>query len=275
MEKKFIVAQTTLATAIAQAHLDFAEALKEIANGGEATAPAKAEKKPAKKEPVVEVEADEADEEGIDLDAMDLKQLKKFAKENDIDLGEKRITANTARKLILEALEAEAEEEEEEDIEEDEVDVDADEDGEDDSDDEDEEEDEEEDDEEESEDGYTEEELKELSEEELLELAEHYEIKPSYKGKGKAKKLKVKELIASILEAQEEALGEEEEEDEDEEEVDYVEELGLKDMEPEELAEILAENGLSTKGKKQALIDRIVTAIEDGTIELDDEEEGE
>jgi hypothetical protein len=273
MEKKFIVAQSNLAKAIAEAHLDFAMELERLSTGYETPAPAKAEKKPAKKEaPVVEVEADEADEEGIDLDAMDLKQLKKFAKDNDIDLGEKRITANTARKLILEALEAEDEaEEEEEDENEDDVDVDADEDGEDEDDSDDEEED---GDDEESEDGYTEEELKELEEEELLELAEHYEIEPSYKGKGKAKKLQKKALISAILEAQEEALGDEDGEEEDEE-VDYVEELGLKEMEVEELAELLEEYGLSTKGKKQALIDRIVTAIEDGTIELDDEEEGE
>lgn len=39
----------------------------------------------------------------------------------------------------------------------------------------------------------------------------------------------------------------------------------------EELADILAEHDLSTKGKKQALIDRIVKAVEEGEIELSDE----
>lgn len=68
---------------------------------------------------------------------------------------------------------------------------------------------------------------------------------------------------------------EESDEEEEEEEDDIAEELGLNDMSVDELADILAEHDLSTKGKKQALIDRIVKAVEDGTIELDDEEEEE
>lgn len=44
----------------------------------------------------------------------------------------------------------------------------------------------------------------------------------------------------------------------------------LAELETEELAEICSEYELSVKGKKQALIDRIVKAVEDGIIEEDD-----
>lgn len=44
----------------------------------------------------------------------------------------------------------------------------------------------------------------------------------------------------------------------------------LADLDTEELAEICAEYELSVKGKKQALIDRIVKAVEDGIIEEED-----
>lgn len=64
-------------------------------------------------------------------------------------------------------------------------------------------------------------------------------------------------------------------EDEEEDEEDITDQLGLNDMEIEELADILAKHELSTKGKKQALIDRIVKAVEDGIIELADEDEEE
>lgn len=68
---------------------------------------------------------------------------------------------------------------------------------------------------------------------------------------------------------------EEETGDEEDERVKIVEEYGLEEYTVEELADICAEYGLSTKGKKQALIDRIVKGILDGTIELEDEGEDE
>ena len=69
---------------------------------------------------------------------------------------------------------------------------------------------------------------------------------------------------------------EDSEEDDDEgEEEDLAEMYGLNELSLEELAEICAEHGLSTKGKRQALIDRIIRGIKDGTIEVEDEEEGE
>ncbi len=68
---------------------------------------------------------------------------------------------------------------------------------------------------------------------------------------------------------------EEETGDEEDERVKIVEEYGLEEYTVEELADICAKYELSTKGKKQALIDRIVKGILDGTIELEDEEEEE
>ena len=68
---------------------------------------------------------------------------------------------------------------------------------------------------------------------------------------------------------------EEETGDEEDERIKIVEEYGLEEYTVEELADICAEYELSTKGKKQALIDRIVKGIMDGTIELEDEPEEE
>ena len=142
--------------------------------------------------------------------------------------------------------------------------------------------------------------LKDLPNEEIEEIADECGVKYASKFK---KEVVIEQLVAD-LEALEKALdilgyydeeeeetdeneGSEEEEsdteeaeveaeaEDDEEENDIVDELGLNDMGIEELADILAEHDLSTKGKKQALIDRIVKGIEDGTIELSDEEEEE
>src|SRR3712207_8912315 len=69
---------------------------------------------------------------------------------------------------------------------------------------------------------------------------------------------------------------EDEEDDSEEEEVeDLAEELGLTELSLEELADILSDYGLSTKGKKQALIDRIVQGVEDGVIEFEEGEDSE
>ena len=140
--------------------------------------------------------------------------------------------------------------------------------------------------------------LKDLPREEIEEIADECRVKYTSKTSNEA----IIEKVVADLEVLEKALdilgyydeeeeetdedeGSEEEEsdteeaeveaEDDEEENDIVDELGLNDMGIEELADILAEHDLSTKGKKQALIDRIVKAIEDGTIELSDEEEEE
>lgn len=62
-------------------------------------------------------------------------------------------------------------------------------------------------------------------------------------------------------------------------EVDDEEELrnavleATEDMSDDELADILSEAGLSVKGKRQALIDRVVSAVADGIIEFGDEDD--
>lgn len=81
------------------------------------------------------------------------------------------------------------------------------------------------------------------------------------------------------VEAPEEATEQEEDADEEEVEEDtensIAEEYGLNEYTVEELADICADFELSTKGKKQALIDRIVKGIMDGTIEFEDDDEEE
>ena len=70
---------------------------------------------------------------------------------------------------------------------------------------------------------------------------------------------------------------EEEEADEDDEEPSELELLKaeLEDYSLEELKEVLESVELSTKGKKQALISRIIQAVEDGIIAYGDDEEEE
>lgn len=119
-----------------------------------------------------EDEDDEDDEEEeIDLDSMKLKELKAFAKENDIEHPAK-ITAKALRALIEEELDAEEDEDEDEDDEEYE--------------------------------DYTEEELEDMDDEELIDAADEYEVKPAYTGKGKKKKLNREATIDAILDVIEE-----------------------------------------------------------------------
>ena len=134
--------------------------------------------------------------------------------------------------------------------------------------------------------------LESLETDEIKEIAEQAGIKVGKKVV-KAKLIeKLVEDLDKLVEALE-ALGYYDEEDEDEgedetveateeetgdeedERVKIVEEYGLEEYTVEELADICAEYELSTKGKKQALIDRIVKGILDGTIELEDEDEEE
>ena len=70
---------------------------------------------------------------------------------------------------------------------------------------------------------------------------------------------------------------EEPEEEQEEESVDDIEDLKaqLEDMEVEDLADILREAGLSARGKKPALINKILKAYEDGDITFEDEDSDE
>lgn len=195
-----------------------------------------------------EVDADEDDEDEVsdtvidtedgevDLADMTLKELKAFGNEYEI-----KVTAKTKDEAIAQILESLYDEEEVEEAEEEDI----------------EEEDEEE--------GID---LEEMDIDELKELAKENGIKlPAKKKSQKASAYleAVRELIA------EELSEADEEEEEEEEEADIAEELGLNDMSVEELAEYLEEYELSTKGKKQALIARIVKAVEDGVIEVEGE----
>ena len=82
-------------------------------------------------------------------------------------------------------------------------------------------------------------------------------------------------LIEDEDDAEEEYEEEEEEADEDDEEPSDLELLKaeLEDYSLEELKEVLESVELSTKGKKQALISRIIQAVEDGIIAYGDDEE--
>lgn len=218
-----------------------------------------------------EVEADEVDEDGeeeIDLEELGKDELLSFIEENELGEAPKKkktekVPAYEARlrEFIEEAL---AEQEDADDEGEDE-DVDS----------------EEESDEEEvstvieTEDGEVD--LADMNVKQLKKFAKDYEIEVSAKDKDGL----IEEILEAIYADDEDESEDEGDLDEDEVDVDedeeagddIAEQLGLKDMEIEDLAEILSENGLSTKGKKQALIDRIVRAVENGDIEVDEEGE--
>jgi hypothetical protein len=84
------------------------------------------------------------------------------------------------------------------------------------------------------------------------------------------------ELVARLSGEDEEA--EEEDEDADEEDGDDTQsqvEAATEDMSLEELAEFCSDNGLSSKGKREALIARIVKAVDAGDIELEDDDDDE
>lgn len=146
-----------------------------------------------------------------------------------------------------------------------------------------------------------------LSEEEVAEATEAMEVetdnlaeelnKMSLKDlKEKAKELDVavrgskSAIIGRILEAmdaedeeeeiiEEEVIETDDEVEEDETVGDEVEtvdlEEALKDYTVEELAEMLADAGISSKGKKQALIAKVIKAVEEGKIEFETDEDDE
>ena len=136
----------------------------------------------------------------------------------------------------------------------------------------------------ETEDGDEEVDLEEMTLKELKQFAEDYGLEVTSKTKNGI----IEEILDQLYGEEEDEddveeveddvddVEEDSEEDDDEgEEEDLAEMYGLNELSLEELAEICAEHGLSTKGKRQALIDRIIRGIKDGTIEVEDEEEGE
>lgn len=68
---------------------------------------------------------------------------------------------------------------------------------------------------------------------------------------------------------------EEDEEDEEEDEVTAQVNEAVKDMEDSEIAELLKQAGLPSKGKRTALIARVIKGVKDEVIDLDGEDEDE
>ena len=115
------------------------------------------------------------------------------------------------------------------------------------------------------------------------------ELKDLAKELGVSTKGSKSTIIGRILEAQdnvEEVVEEPKENILTEEEVEEFEEATetgednpleaqLNEMSVEELADILAEVGISTKGKKQSLIAKVLKAVEEGKIELANEEDAD
>ena len=66
---------------------------------------------------------------------------------------------------------------------------------------------------------------------------------------------------------------EEDEEDEEEDEVTAQVNEAVKDMEDSEIAELLKQAGLPSKGKRTALIARVIKGVKDEVIDLDGEED--
>ena len=67
----------------------------------------------------------------------------------------------------------------------------------------------------------------------------------------------------------------EETDEDDEDDISAQVESAVADMSDDEIRELLADAELSTKGKRQALIARLVEAVEEGVIEFGDDEESD
>lgn len=232
------------------------------------------------KAPVEEVKVEDSN----DYESMSINEVRALAKSKGLKASGKKDDI-IARLLEAEGVVAE-EEEDEEVVGEDSVDT------------ADEEENEEVEAEEESEEDYREA-LEELELADIKAIAKELKIKVTSKSKKTA-------LIDSLLEKDEEELEEvliklgyleededvedtdddsdedDEEDDEDSEDEEEEEESIQEQVEEyfeeysdKELKEVLEEAGKSTKGKRQALLARIVDAVEEGLISLDEDDEDE
>lgn len=193
-------------------------------------------------------EQDEADEELVELTiadvvAMELADLKELAKEYEVDLP-KNVSHEDAVSEIVTALF------DEDEIEAYQAEIDGN-----------EEEAQEEDGDEE--DYVTPEEIEEMSLAELKVLASAYEIE--YPKLVKADKLR--EIVLEALFAEEDG----DDDSTDLDQSDLAEEYGLNDMSVEELTDLLVEHEIKAKGNKQALIAKVLEAIESGVIEVEGE----
>jgi len=134
-----------------------------------------------------------------------------------------------------------------------------------------------------------EEDSEEITEEDLKEMS-YNDLKAYAKSIGIKAVGSHKQLLANILKTLEDEEENEDEEknavsvkksdpNEDEDEEDEEENDALRaelvQMDVKELADILSEAGLSVKGKKEALVTRIIKAVEDGLIEFEEADEDE
>jgi GNAT superfamily N-acetyltransferase len=134
---------------------------------------------------------------------------------------------------------------------------------------------------------YSEEELDEMENDELVELAEKFDIEPTYTGKGAKKKLNKKALIEALIEAMESEDSDSDDDDDDDEEGEGYTEEELSELDDKELLEVAEEyeveaeytgKGAKKKLNKKALIEAILEAQdseEDEEGEEPDDEEGE
>lgn len=107
--------------------------------------------------------------------------------------------------------------------------------------------------------------------EEAEETEEEVPVKESAPVKAKKAPVKKAEPVEEVEEEPEVEEAEEVEDDE-EELVSSIEEA-LEEMTDEEIKDLLVENGIKAKGKRQALIDAVIRGVKEGKIEFADKDE--
>lgn len=107
--------------------------------------------------------------------------------------------------------------------------------------------------------------------EEAEEVEEEVPVKKAAPMKTKKAPVKKAEPVEEV-EEEPEVEEVEEVEDDEEELVSSIEEA-LEEMTDEEIKDLLVENGIKAKGKRQALIDAVIRGVKEGKIEFADEDE--
>ena len=105
------------------------------------------------------------------------------------------------------------------------------------------------------------------------ETEEEVPVKKSAPVKAKKAPVKKAEPVEEVEEEPEQAEEVEEEVEDDEEELVSSIEEALEEMTDEEIKDLLVENGIKAKGKRQALIDAVIRGVKEGKIEFADEDE--
>ena len=105
------------------------------------------------------------------------------------------------------------------------------------------------------------------------ETEEEVPVKKSAPVKAKKASVKKAEPVEEVEEEPEQTEEVEEEVEDDEEELVSSIEEALEEMTDEEIKDLLVENGIKAKGKRQALIDAVIRGVKEGKIEFADEDE--